>query len=349
MSGPRHFLDLDTLDAATLRRLLRRAAELKAGASSQVLAGRALALLFEKPSTRTRVSFEVAAQQLGGHALALNSRDLQLGRGESIADTARVLSRYVHAIVLRTDAHARLLELAAHASVPVINGLTDLTHPCQVLADVFTYEERRGSVAGRRFAWIGDYSNVCRSLVQAAERFGFRLAIATPSELVPVDDPTLAHALRKGGPVTLFTEPEEAARNADAVFTDTWVSMGDVEVERKRALLRSYRVDARLMRLQQVQARLAEQGGDAAKAVRAVLNSAIESLKPQSAYSLTAAEWTLYNILDLRFVKGQKVRDVARKLAMSDADFYRKQRIAVERLAQIVGGREKQLSAAQVS
>ncbi len=249
MSGPRHFLDIDALDAATLRALLARAAELKAGAVSTALAGRALALLFEKPSTRTRVSFEVAAQQLGGHALALNSRDMQLGRGETIADTARVLSRYVHAIVLRTDAHAKLLELAAHASVPVVNGLTDLTHPCQILADVFTFEERRGPVTGRRFAWVGDYNNVCRSLVQAAERLGFAIAIATPPEILPVDDPTLARALRPGGPATVHHDPGEAVRGADAVFTDTWVSMGDPDGDRKRALLAPYRVDAPLMRL----------------------------------------------------------------------------------------------------
>jgi ornithine carbamoyltransferase len=249
MSVPRHFLDIDAVDAGTLRMVLARAAELKAGAVSTVLVGRALALLFEKPSTRTRVSFEVAAQQLGGHALVLNARDLQLGRGETIADTARVLSRYVHAIVLRTDAHSKLLELAAHASVPVINGLTDHSHPCQILADVFTFEERRGPVAGRRFAWVGDYNNVCRSLVQAAERLGFALAIATPPALVPTDDPTLVRASRPGGPVTLYDDPASAVRGADAVFTDTWVSMGDVDGERKRALLADYRVDARLMRL----------------------------------------------------------------------------------------------------
>lgn len=249
MSAPRHFLDIDAVDVDTLRRLLARAAELKAGASSTVLAGRALALLFEKPSTRTRVSFEVAAQQLGGHALVLHARDLQLGRGESIADTARVLSRYVHAIVLRTDAHTKLLELAAHATVPVINGLTDHSHPCQILADLLTFEERRGPVTGRRFAWVGDYNNVCRSLAQAAERLGFALAIATPPALVPTDDPTLVRACRPGGPVTLYDDPAMAVRGADAVFTDTWVSMGDADGDRKRALLVDYRVDARLMRL----------------------------------------------------------------------------------------------------
>lgn len=249
MTGPRHFLDLDRLDRPTLRRLLARAAELKSGAPCNVMAGRALALLFEKPSTRTRVSFEVAAQQLGGHALVLNARDMQLGRGETIADTARVLSRYVHAIVLRTDAHAKLLELAQYASVPVINGLTNFTHPCQIVADMLTIEEKLGEVEQRTLAWVGDFNNVCRSLVHAAGLLGFRLRIATPPELMPANEPAVAWATERGAQIAVLADPEQAVRGADAIFTDTWVSMGDPEGDRKRALLQPYRVDGRLLRL----------------------------------------------------------------------------------------------------
>ncbi|GBD42692.1 Ornithine carbamoyltransferase [bacterium HR40] len=249
MTGPRHFLDLDRLDATTLRRLFARAIAFKAGEHKPVMAGRTLALLFEKPSTRTRVSFEVGAHRLGGHAIVLNSRDMQLGRGETVADTARVLSRYVDAIVLRTDAHHKLLELARSATVPVINGLTDRSHPCQILADILTIEERKGDIACRRLAWVGDFNNVCRSLVHAAGLLGFSLAIACPPELLAGDEPALAWARAQGATVTVLADPREAVRGADAVFTDTWVSMSDREGERKRALLEPYRVDGRLMRL----------------------------------------------------------------------------------------------------
>ena len=168
MTEPRSFLDLDVIDAGQLRRILDRAGAYKRGDAARPMAGRILAMIFDKPSTRTRVSFEVAAKQLGGDAIVLTSRDMQLGRGESVADTARVLSRYVDAIMIRTDAHEKLLELAAHATVPIINGLTDRSHPCQIMADVMTIEEHRGPIRGKTLAWTGDGNNVLTSLVHAA-------------------------------------------------------------------------------------------------------------------------------------------------------------------------------------
>ena len=181
----RSFLDLDVIDGSDLRRILARAAAFKSGDAARPLAGRMLAMIFDKPSTRTRVSFEVAAKQLGGDAIVLSSRDMQLGRGESVGDTARVLSRYVDAIVIRTDGHEKLLELAEHATVPIVNGLTDRSHPCQIMADVQTIEEHRGPIAGKTVAWIGDGNKVLTSLVHAAVRLGFALNIATPQELAP--------------------------------------------------------------------------------------------------------------------------------------------------------------------
>ncbi len=248
MNSRRHFLDLDRLDGATLRGILERARRLKAGESSSALAGGALAMIFEKPSTRTRVSFEVAAQQLGGHGVVLNSRDMQLGRGETIADTARVLSGFVQAIMIRTDHHAKLLELAEHASVPVINGLTDHSHPCQIMADILTFEEIRGPIAGRLVAWCGDGNNVATSFIHAAVRFAFRLHLACPPELSPARE-LLAWAEAEGGDVRVLADPAEAVRGADLVVTDTWVSMGDSDADRRMTLLEPYRVDARLMAL----------------------------------------------------------------------------------------------------
>ena len=248
MTAPRHFLDLDRLDGATLRDILDRARRLKAGGTSSVLAGGALAMIFEKPSTRTRVSFEVAAQQLGGHGVVLYSRDMQLGRGETIADTARVLSGFVRAIMVRTDRHEKLLELAEHAAVPVINGLTDHSHPCQIMADILTFEELRGPIGGRLVAWCGDGNNVATSFVHAAVRFGFTLHLACPPEFAPAPE-LLRWAEAEGGAVRLFADPADAVRGADLVVTDTWVSMGDADAERRMRLLEPYRVDAALMRL----------------------------------------------------------------------------------------------------
>ncbi len=245
--APRHFLDLRDFDGATLRQMLDIAVGFKrAGASSRPLAGKTLALIFEKPSTRTRVSFEVAMRQLGGDVVVLMGSEMQLGRGETLADTARVLSRYVDAIMLRTDRAAKLHELAAHASVPVINGLTELSHPCQIMADVMTFEAHRGAIAGQTLAWCGDGNNVARSLIEAAVRLGFTLRLATPASLAPPAE-MLSWARAEGGDIVLTEDPLAAVAGARAVFTDTWVSMADGEAEARGRLLAPYQVTRALM------------------------------------------------------------------------------------------------------
>ena len=245
----RHFLDVAELDPGTLRRILDEASELKSLGTKKPqprLAGKTLAMIFDKPSTRTRVSFEVAIKALGGDAVVLNSRDMQLGRGETIADTARVLSRYVDAIMIRTDLHSKLLEMAEAATVPVINGLTDYSHPCQIMADVMTFEERRGPIRDRTLAWVGDGNNVANSLIHAAQRFDFKLRLACPAGLAPAAE-ALEWAAERQARVQLFEDPREAVAGADAVLTDVWVSMGDREPERRRRLLARYQVDGALM------------------------------------------------------------------------------------------------------
>jgi ornithine carbamoyltransferase len=243
---PRHFLDLAELDAGTLRSILDRAGELKSNGRDARLAGKTLAMIFDKPSTRTRVSFEVAIKALGGDAVVLNSKDMQLGRGETIADTARVLSRYVDAIMIRSDLHSKLLEMAEAATVPVINGLTDFSHPCQIMADVMTFEEHRGPIRDRTMAWVGDGNNVASSWIHAAQRFDFQLRLACPPELAPAPE-VLAWAAERQARVQMVESPREAVAGADAVLTDVWVSMGDRDAEHRRRLLAPYRVDAALM------------------------------------------------------------------------------------------------------
>ena len=254
MSEPRHFLDLDSLDAATLRHILDLGSAFKAArppsdAAPQAeapLAGKTLAMVLEKPSTRTRVSFEVGMQQLGGRTVVLPDSETHLGRGETIADTARVLSRYVDVIMIRTDASAKLLELASHATVPVINGLTDDSHPCQLMADVMTFEEHQGPIAGSRVAWVGDGNNVATSWIHAAQRFDFTLRLACPESLRPA--PALIEwARREGGDVVVVDAAADAVAGADCVVTDTWLSMGQKDAGRRRDLLNPYRVDDRLM------------------------------------------------------------------------------------------------------
>lgn len=244
---PRHFLDLRDFDTATLRQMLDAARGFKqADASIKPLAGKTLAMIFEKPSTRTRVSFEVAMRQLGGDAVILSARDMQSTRGETPADTARVLSRYVDAIMLRTDAAAKLHDLAEHATVPVINGLTDTSHPCQLMADVLTFEEHRGPIAGQSIAWVGDGNNVARSWIEAAARFGFALRLACPDSLRPPDE-ALAWARGQGAEIEVTDDPAAAVRDARCVVTDCWVSMGADPGETRHNLLAPYQVDARLM------------------------------------------------------------------------------------------------------
>jgi len=248
---PRHFLELMDLDAATLRRMLDLGVQAKRGQlAGKPLAGKSVALIFEKPSTRTRVSFEVGIRQLGGDAIVLSSRDMQLGRGETPADTARVLSRYVDAIMLRTDNVAKIRELAEHATIPVINGLTDVSHPCQLMADIMTFEEHRGPIAGQVVAWTGDGNNVAQSFIQAAARFGFTLRLATPPELAPPAE-LIAWARAEGAKIELTTDPRAAVAGARCVVTDTWVSMSDETAQQKlnrHNLLAPYQVNDALLK-----------------------------------------------------------------------------------------------------
>ena len=250
-NGVRHFLDLDEISKDDLRRMLDNSRAMKArgrnGASSLPLAGKTLAMIFDKPSTRTRVSFDVAMRQLGGEAILLTGQEMQLGRGETLADTARVLSRYVDVIMIRVLDPKALAELARHATVPVINGLTRRSHPCQVMADVMTFEEKRGSIRGRTVAWTGDANNVLTSWVHAAQRFDFTLRIASPPELKPKKWLT-DWAKTAGADIQVGKDPEDAVRDADCVVTDTWVSMGDRDgASRRHNLLKRYQVNTRLM------------------------------------------------------------------------------------------------------
>jgi ornithine carbamoyltransferase len=252
-NGVRHFLDLVDLPPAELRGMIDSARAMKTALKAsglperRPLAGKTLAMIFDKPSTRTRVSFDIAMRQLGGEAILLTGQEMQLGRGETIADTARVLSRYVDAIMIRTLDHATLAELARYATVPVINGLTKLSHPCQVMADLMTFEEHRGPIRGRTVAWTGDANNVLTSWMHAAERFDFSLRVATPPELAP-KKPLLDWIKTSGAPIKVINDPEEAVKGADCVVTDTWVSMGDRDADgRRHNLLTRYQVNAALM------------------------------------------------------------------------------------------------------
>jgi ornithine carbamoyltransferase len=252
-----HFLDIHRTDPDDLRAMLTSAGAMKAaragrpkGAPDEALPlqGRVVALIFEKPSTRTRVSFDVGVRQMGGSTITLSGAEMQLGHGETIADTARVLSRYVDLIMIRTFGEDILEEMAANATVPVINGLTDTSHPCQIMADVMTFEEHRGPIAGKRVAWMGDGNNVAQSFLHAAARFGFHFTFSGPEQLDP--DPRLASLVREAGvDLRIERDPQAAVRDADLVVTDTWVSMGDAESSRQRRhnLLRPYQVNERLM------------------------------------------------------------------------------------------------------
>jgi ornithine carbamoyltransferase len=249
-AAPRHFLDLDKLDTATLRRILDAGHACKKGkvpgGKEKPFAGKSLALIFEKPSTRTRVSFELAIKELGGEAVVLERDSMQLGRGETVADTARVLSRYVDCIMVRTTKEEKLLELAENATVPVINGLTDRTHPCQLMADVMTFEEHQGPIAGKRIAWIGDGNNMATSWTHAAVRFGFELRIACPPQLMPPGQ-VLGWAKAEKGQVHVTTDPKEAVKDADCIVTDVWVSMGDTDAMGRHVMLAPYQVTEAVM------------------------------------------------------------------------------------------------------
>jgi ornithine carbamoyltransferase len=244
----RHFLDLVDISPHELRGILTAGKAMKKdpSRSSVALEGRTLAMIFDKPSTRTRVSFDVAMRQLGGGTIVLTGQEMQLGRGETMADTARVLSRYVDAILIRELNHAMVVELARYATVPVINGLTRQSHPCQVLADVMTFEEHRGLIRGKTVAWSGATNNVLMSWMHAAERFEFHLRVATPAELAPKKS-LVDWIERSGASIRVGRDPEEAVKGADCVVTDTWVSMGDRNGQRRHNLLKPYQVNVALM------------------------------------------------------------------------------------------------------
>jgi ornithine carbamoyltransferase len=241
MTPPRHFLTGEELSRDELSALLDRALELKRGRPAEgetMLAGHSVALVFEKPSTRTRVSFEVGVAELGGTPLVLRGDELQLARGESIADTARVMSRYVHAVVIRAGSHDGIVELAAGAAVPVVNGLTPEHHPCQALADLLTLRERFGELEGLRVAYVGDGNNVARSLAILGRTAGVEVAVASPD----------GYRLEPGVAAADTGDPRDAAADADAIYTDVWVSMGnEEEADRRRAELGAFRVDADLV------------------------------------------------------------------------------------------------------
>ncbi|MFY9627660.1 MAG: ornithine carbamoyltransferase [Methylocystis sp.] len=252
-AGLRHFLDLSTVSSADLRFILDRAAALKARrvkgveARERPLAGKFLGMVFDKPSTRTRVSFDVAMRELGGETIMLTGAEMQLGRGETIADTARVLSRFLDAVMIRILDHGDLAELARHASVPVINGLTKLSHPCQVMADILTFEEHRGAIKGRTVAWSGDANNVLSSWIHAAQRFDFTINVATPRDLTPSAE-IVDWAKANGARLNITNDPHAAVAGADAVITDCWVSMGDEGETHRHNSLAPFQVNGDLMK-----------------------------------------------------------------------------------------------------
>jgi ornithine carbamoyltransferase len=246
---PRHFLDIADIEAGALRRMVNLAALYRTGNAPEALrrplAGKTLAMIFEKPSTRTRVSFQVGMQQLGGDVVVLSHQDTQLGRGETIPDASRVLSRFVDILMIRTFAPETLHELADYASVPVINGLTDETHPCQVMADIATFEQHRGEIEGKVIGWTGDGNNVAQSWIEAAPKFGFEIRLACPEGLEP-NAGIVAAARKAGASVIIGRDARELLDGVDCVITDTWLSMHDTDTDRSNMLL-PYQVNADLM------------------------------------------------------------------------------------------------------
>jgi ornithine carbamoyltransferase len=252
-----NFLDIKTIESSELKKIIQTAIEIKKSRSGftkgaldsdKALEGHIVALIFEKPSTRTRVSFDVGVRQMGGQAIVLSGNDMQLGHGETIADTARVLSRYVDLIMLRTYEEATLHEMAQFATVPVINGLTNFSHPCQIMADILTYEEHRGSIEGKKIVWSGDGNNVFNSYAHAAEKFNFNLTFTGPETLEP-DRKLIEQARQNGTKISIEIDPAAAMRDADLVVTDTWISMHDLQSarERRHNQLRPYQVNKELI------------------------------------------------------------------------------------------------------
>lgn len=254
------FISILDIGKTELERIITEAEKLKrqkkAGVPHALLAGKTLAMIFEKASTRTHISFEVGMNELGGHALFLNARDMQIWRGEEIRDTARAASRYVSAIMIRAYKHSTIEEFAKFATIPVINGLSDLEHPCQLLADIMTMKEHFGSLADLNVAWVGDGNNVCNSLILSTVLTGYDVTVATPKGYEPEEE-FVKRARAEGGIVTLVRKPEDAVRDADVIVTDTWVSMGDdAEKDLRMKVFRDYTVDTPLMRLASPDARV---------------------------------------------------------------------------------------------
>jgi len=249
----RHFTDIDGCTASQLRAIIDLAHKMKKAGRNKLPVGlskldklKVLAMIFEKPSTRTRLSFDMAMRQLKGQTTILNASDMQLGRGESISDTAKILSRFVDIVMIRCHSHEDLLELAEQSSIPVINGLTDHSHPCQILADIQTFEEHVGPIKGRTLSWIGDGNNMATSWIHAASKFDFNLKLACPKKLSPAkEQQKLIEA--SGGNITLLEDPSKAVKNSDCVMTDTWVSMGDKDEAKRKKLLTPYQVNAELI------------------------------------------------------------------------------------------------------
>lgn len=254
----KHFIDLNEIKDSELKEIIKLAKKLKADKKpinqNKILNAKNLMMIFEKTSTRTRVSFEVAINQLGGNAVVMNRNDSQLGKGETIADTAQVLSRYIDFIMIRANSHESIAELAKNASVPIINGLSDFSHPCQVMASIMTIEEKLSKIAGKKLAWLGDQNNVLNSYIHACKPFGFELAIASPEEL-DFSTKEISIARKKGAKISLFHDAKSAIKNADVVITDTWFSMGDESEnndalrQKKINLLTPFQVNEKLMKL----------------------------------------------------------------------------------------------------
>jgi ornithine carbamoyltransferase len=256
IEGPRHFLDISALSKDDVRAILDEALARKAARMNwpkakpdedKPLEGHALAMIFQKNSTRTRVSFEIGMIQLGGISVVLNAAETQLGRGETVQDTARVLSRMVDAVMIRANSHQDVLDFATASDVPVINGLTELSHPCQILADIMTIEEWTGDIAGKIVAWLGDGNNVCTSFIHAAEKLDFKLRIATPPNYAPRAQ-EIAAAKAAGADIETHSDARKAVDGADVVITDTWVSMGDTDRDMRMAAFPPYAVDETLMK-----------------------------------------------------------------------------------------------------
>jgi len=249
----KHFVSVLDMDEKILERLLSDAARLKVirkeGKAHEYLHGKNLAMIFEKSSTRTHMSFEVGINELGGHALFMNAKDMQIGRGEEISDTAKVASRYVQGVMIRANRHSTIEEFARYATIPVINGLSDREHPCQILADILTIQERFGKTRDLRVAWIGDGNNVCNSLILSASITGMEITVASPAAFAPPAD-IVSLAQNQGGKISVIRDPLQAAKDADVLVTDTWISMGDeAEKEERLRVFHGYTIDANLLKM----------------------------------------------------------------------------------------------------